>query len=195
MPLAGWRGAEPLPVGDLLAAARSSMHVPFAESPIPPKQPTQLQKEKDSHPEASYCMRKSIIITAAVIVLVILLVVSIAYWSNKQPSPLVGTWMLYEGGYVAPEVLTFHADGSGIAYALSEAYQDNRMTNVQIPQSCLEQAESFRWRAENGMLTFSYENGKQNSLKMSFDTTFDVRILSLDEGFGGGGWITAKIID
>ena len=44
MPLAGWRGAEPLPVGDFRAAARSDPHAPFAESPIPPKQPTQPQR-------------------------------------------------------------------------------------------------------------------------------------------------------
>ena len=141
-------------------------------------------------------MRKSIIITAAVIALVIILITGFACWRKMQFSdPLIGTWMLYEGGYVAPEVLTFHADGSGIAYALSEAYQDNRMTNVQIPQSCLEQAESFRWRAENGMLTFSYESGEQDSLRVSFDETFAVPILSLQESGGSGGWIPAEIVD
>ena len=141
-------------------------------------------------------MRKSIAITITVIVLAFFLIAGFACWRSMRPSvPLVGTWMLYEGGYVAPEVLTFHADGSGTAYGLSDAYQDNRMTDVQIPQSCLEHAESFRWSTENGMLTFSYESGKQDSLMMSFDTTFDVRILSLDEGFGSGGWIPAEIID
>ena len=134
-------------------------------------------------------------IAAAVIVLAALLIACITCWRSKQPSLLVGTWMLYEGGYVAPEVLVFNADGSGVAYELSEAYQDNRMTDVQIPRSCLEQAERFRWHTQNGMLTFSYESGKQDSLRMSFDSSFAVRILSLDEGFGSGGWIPAEMID
>ncbi len=143
-------------------------------------------------------MKKSRILIAAVIMLVIILITGFVCWRNMQFSdPLVGTWMLYEGGSVAPEVLTFNADGSGVAYELSEAYQDNSMTDVQIPRSYLEHAESFRWSTENGMLTFSYESGKQDSLMMSFDTTFDVRILSLDldEDFGSGGWIPAEIID
>ena len=132
----------------------------------------------------------------AVIMFVIFLIAGFACWRNMQSSnPLVGTWMLYEGGYVAPEVLAFNADGSGVAYELCEAYQDNSMTDVQIPRSYLEHAESFRWSTENGMLTFSYESGKQDSLMMSFDTTFDVRILSLDEGFGGGGYVPAEIVD
>ena len=141
-------------------------------------------------------MKKSRIMIAAVSMLVMILIAGFVCWRNMQFSdPLVGTWLLYEGGSVAPEVLVFHTDGSGMAYALSEAYQDNSMTDVQIPRSYLEHAESFRWTTENGMLTFSYESGQQDSLMMSFDTTFDVRILSLDEGFGGGGWIPAEIID
>ncbi len=141
-------------------------------------------------------MKKSIIIAIAVIVLVLLLIAGFACWRNMQPSnPLVGTWMLYEGGYVAPEVLTFNADGSGVAYELTEAYQDNSMTDVQIPRSYLEHAENFRWSTENGMLTFDYESGGRYSLKMSFDTTFSVRLLSLHEQFGSGGWIPAEIID
>lgn len=139
-------------------------------------------------------MKKLIIITAAI--LAILALAGFVCWRNMQPTtPLAGTWMLYEGGYVAPEVLTFNANGSGVAYDLSDAYQDHGMTDVHIPRSCLEHAEIFQWSIENGMLTFSYESGKQDSLRVSFDEAFAVPILSLQENGGSGGWIPAEIID
>ena len=103
--------------------------------------------------------------------------------------------MIYEGGYVAPEVLAFNADGTGMAYALSDAYQDNSMTDVQISRSYLDHAENFRWSIEGDMLTFTYDSGKQESLEMTFDTTAAVQILSLRESGGSGGWVPAKIVD
>ena len=139
-------------------------------------------------------MKKPIIITAAI--LAILALVGFVCWRNTHPStPLAGTWMLYEGGYVAPEVLTFNANGSGVAYDLSDAYQNHGMTDVHIPRSCLENAERFQWSIEKGVLTFSYESGEQDSLQVSFDETFAVPILSLQENGGSGGWIPAEIID
>ena len=95
---------------------------------------------------------KKPIITAIVIVLALLLAAGLTCWKNLQPSASpVGTWILYEGGYVAPEVLTFNADGSGVGYALSVAYQDDNLKDVKIPRKYLEQEEQYRWYIQNCM--------------------------------------------
>lgn len=114
---------------------------------------------------------------------------------DRSASELAGSWMLYEGGNIAPEVLTFNEDGTGAAYTLSDAYQDNRMTDVQLPKNCLEQAQAFRWRADSGMLTLAYEDGETNSCEMSFYTMAGVRMLDLRIDHFGGGYVPAEVVD
>lgn len=140
--------------------------------------------------------RKTLVAIAAAVAAVVLLTVCLVLNNGKQNTDdLIGTWLLYEGGYVAPEVLTFNEDGTGVAYALSDMYQDNSMTNVQIPRSCLDHAEDFRWSVESSTLTFIYTDGDSKSYKMSFYTMTDVRMLSLNDGSGGGGYVPAEIVD
>jgi len=142
-------------------------------------------------------MKRKILVAISAAVAVILILTVWLVWMKGDQSvrELAGSWMLYEGGSIAPDVLTFNADGTGVAYVLSDAYQDNSMIDVQIPRSCLEHAENFRWSTAGGVLTFTYDSGKHESLEMAFDTTFAVRILSLRDGIGGGGWIPAEIVD
>ena len=140
--------------------------------------------------------RKTLVAIAATVAAVVLLTICLVLNNeNQNTNGLVGTWLLYEGGYVAPEVLTFNEDGTGVAYALSDTYQDNSMTNVQIPRSCLDHAEDFRWSVESGALTFIYADGDSKSYELSFYTMTDVRMLSLNDGSGGGGYVPAEIVD
>ena len=77
-------------------------------------------------------MKRKILIavSAAVAAIVILTVYFVMNNGDQKTGELAGSWLLYEGGYVAPEVLTFNDDGTGTAYALSDAFQDNSMTDV-----------------------------------------------------------------
>lgn len=134
-------------------------------------------------------------ISAAVAAIVILTVCFVVNNGDQKTDELAGSWLLYEGGYVAPEVLTFNADGTGVAYALSDAYQDNSMTDVQVSRSCLDHVEAFRWSVETGTLTIIYVDGDSKSYEMSFYTMTDVRMLSLNDGSGGGGYVPAEIVD
>lgn len=134
-----------------------------------------------------------IVLLAAVAVIIALTACIVLLKGDKQE--LVGTWMLYEGGYVAPEVLTFDADGTGVAYTLSDAYQDNSMADVQIPRSLLEDAAEFQWSVEDETLTFLYASGVSESLTLSYYTMEGVRMLSLQVAGGGGGWVPAEIAD
>ena len=134
-------------------------------------------------------------IAAAVAAVVVLTVCWVLNNGNQNTDDLIGTWLLYEGGYVAPEVLTFNEDGTGVAYTLSDAYQDNSMTDVQLPQNYLEHAQVFRWSADNGMLTLAYEDGETDSYEMSFYTMADVRLLDLRIGMFGGGYVPAEVVD
>ena len=140
--------------------------------------------------------RKTLVVIAAAVAAVVVLTVCWVLNNGKQNTDdLIGTWLLYEGGYVAPEVLTFNEDGTGVAYALSDAYQDNSMTDVQLPQNYLEYAQTFRWGADSGMLTLAYEDGETDSYEMSFYTMADVRMLDLRDGIFGGGYVPAEIAD
>lgn len=56
---------------------------------------------------------------------------------NKQTRSLVGAWMIYDGydgGDLAPNVLVFAADGTGIGYALDSDGLDNGMENIVLPR-------------------------------------------------------------
>jgi hypothetical protein len=142
-------------------------------------------------------MKRKILFAISAATAVILILTAWLVWmkGDQSTSELAGSWMLYEGGYVASEVLTFNEDGTGVAYALSDTYPDNSMTNVQIPRSCLDHAEDFRWSVESGALTFIYADGDSKSYEMSFYTMTDVRMLSLNDGSGGGGYVPAEIVD
>ena len=140
--------------------------------------------------------RKTLVAIAAAVAAVVLLTICLVLNNeNQNTNDLVGMWLLYEGGYVAPEVLTFNADGTATAYALSDAFQDNSMTDVQIPRNYLDHAESFRWSVESGALTFICASGDSKSYALSCYTMTDVRMLSLNDGSGGGGYVPAEIVD
>ena len=142
-------------------------------------------------------MKRKILVAISAAVAVILILTVWLVWMKGDQSvrELAGSWMLYEGGSIAPDVLTFNEDGTGAAYTLSDAYQDNSMTDVQLPQNYLEYAQTFRWSADSGMLTLAYEDGETDSYEMSFYTMADVRMLDLRDGIFGGGYVPAEIVD
>lgn len=68
---------------------------------------------------------------------------------NKQTRSLVGAWMIYDGydgGDLAPNVLVFAADGTGIGYALDSDGLDNGMENILLPRERLSDAQPFHWQ-------------------------------------------------
>lgn len=145
---------------------------------------------------AHVSMKKRVFIAAVAAVIVLFVCVGGLLWKYiRSADEFIGTWMLYEGGSIAPDVLTFNEDGTGVAYTLSDAYQDNSMTDVQLPQNYLEHAQVFRWSADNGMLTLAYEDGETDSYEMSFYTMADVRLLDLRIGMFGGGYVPAEVVD
>ncbi len=142
-------------------------------------------------------MKRKMLAAVSAVAAVALLLTAWLVWmkGDRSASELAGSWMLYEGGSIALDVLTFNEDGTGAAYTLSDAYQDNRMTDVQIPQNDLEHTQAFRWHADSGMLTIAYEAGETASYEMSFYTMAGVRMLDLSNGHFGGGYVPAEIID
>ncbi len=74
---------------------------------------------------------------------------------NKQTRSLVGAWMIYDGydgGDLAPNVLVFAADGTGIGYALDSDGLDNGMENILLPRERLSDAQPFHWQQSGNPL-------------------------------------------
>lgn len=81
---------------------------------------------------------------------------------NKQTRSLVGAWMIYDGydgGDLAPNVLVFAADGTGIGYALDSDGLDNGMENILLPRERLSDAQPFHWQQSGKTLTMTYDAG------------------------------------
>ncbi len=113
---------------------------------------------------------------------------------------IVGSWMIYEGGNVAPDVLTFCGDGTGQAYTLNESYPDTNQAPAYIEEKYLMDPCSFSWNIQKGddsqeYLTLAFENGENERFRFTIGPSSNGWILlSLHESFGGGGWIPAQIV-
>ncbi|MBS6567306.1 MAG: hypothetical protein KH341_08525 [Faecalibacterium sp.] len=88
---------------------------------------------------------------------------------NKQTRSLVGAWMIYDGydgGDLAPNVLVFAADGTGIGYALDSDGLDNGMENILLPRERLSDAQPFHWQQSGKTLTMTYDAGDTRQLEI-----------------------------
>lgn len=117
---------------------------------------------------------------------------------NKQTRSLVGAWMIYDGydgGDLAPNVLVFAADGTGIGYALDSDGLDNGMENILLPRERLSDAQPFHWQQSGKTLTMTYDAGDTRQLEIGISPMGSTRELSLTLGGLGGGWIPVTIAE
>lgn len=117
---------------------------------------------------------------------------------NKQTRSLVGAWMIYDGydgGNLAPNVLVFAADGTGIGYALDSDGLDNGMENIVLPRERLSDAQPFHWQQSGKTLTMTYDAGDTRQLEIGISPMGNTRELSLTLGGLGGGWIPVTIAE
>ena len=117
---------------------------------------------------------------------------------NKQTRSLVGAWMIYDGydgGDLAPNVLVFAADGTGIGYALDSDGLDNGMENILLPRERLSDAQPFHWQQSGKTLTMTYDAGDTRQLEIDISPMGNPRELSLTLGGLGGGWIPVTIAE
>lgn len=117
---------------------------------------------------------------------------------NKQTRSLVGAWMIYDGydgGDLAPNVLVFAADGTGIGYALDSDGLDNGMENIVLPRERLSDAQPFHWQQSGKTLTMTYDAGDTRQLEIGISPMGNTRELSLTLAGVGGGWIPVTITE
>lgn len=117
---------------------------------------------------------------------------------NRQTRSLVGAWMIYDGydgGDLAPNVLVFAADGTGIGYALDSDGLDNGMENIVLPRERLSDAQPFHWQQSGKTLTMTYDAGDARQLEIGISPMGNTRELSLTLGGLGGGWIPVTIAE
>lgn len=117
---------------------------------------------------------------------------------NKQTRSLVGAWMIYDGydgGDLAPNVLVFAADGTGIGYALDSDGLDNGMENILLPRERLSDAQPFHWQQSGKTLTMTYDAGDTRQLEIGISPMGSTRELSLTLAGLGGGWIPVTITE
>ena len=117
---------------------------------------------------------------------------------NKQTRSLVGAWMIYDGydgGDLAPNVLVFAADGTGIGYALDSDGLDNGMENILLPRERLSDAQPFHWQQSGKTLTMTYDAGDTRQLVIGIFPMGSTRELSLTLAGLGGGWIPVTITE
>lgn len=117
---------------------------------------------------------------------------------NKQTRSLVGAWMIYDGydgGDLAPNVLVFAADGTGIGYALDSDGLDNGMENIVLPRERLSDAQPFHWQQSGKTLTMTYDAGDTRQLEIGISPMGSTRELSLTLAGVGGGWVPVTIAE
>ena len=117
---------------------------------------------------------------------------------NKQTRSLVGAWMIYDGydgGDLAPNVLVFAADGTGIGYALDSDGLDNGMENILLPRERLSDAQPFHWQQSGKTLTMTYDAGDTRQLEIGISPMGNTRELSLTLAGVSGGWIPVTITE
>lgn len=117
---------------------------------------------------------------------------------NKQTRSLVGAWMIYDGydgGDLAPNVLVFAADGTGIGYALDSDGLDNGMENILLPRERLSDAQPFHWQQSGKTLTMTYDAGDTRQLEIGISPMGSTRELSVTLAGVGGGWIPVTIAE
>ena len=133
----------------------------------------------------------------AVVLIIAVVCVGTLMQSRQTQSP-VGAWMIYDGydgGDLAPDVLVFAADGTGVGYALDSDGLDNGMENIVLPRERLSDAQPFRWQQRGKTLTLTYDAGGTKQLEIGIYPMGSTQELSLTLAGVGGGWIPVTIAE
>lgn len=137
-------------------------------------------------------MSRPTVLQALLLCLCILLVPQ-----SPQEHPLTGSWVIYAGGYVAPEVLIFQEDGKGRAYDLPEDYEEVWLDGQSIPSQYLQEAREFTWQLqEEGKMELFFSSSFPQEYMITFEENMDGTglpgfTLQLEGGYGGG-WVKAS---
>lgn len=146
----------------------------------------------------SFVQKHGKLLISIVVVLIVAAACMGTLMQNKQTRSLVGAWMIYDGydgGDLAPNVLVFAADGTGIGYALDSDGLDNGMENIVLPRERLSDAQPFHWQQSGKTLTMTYDAGDTRQLEIGTSPMGSTRELSLTLAGVGGGWIPVTITE
>lgn len=142
-------------------------------------------------------MKRSILIVCAVLILFGLS--SLSYATISQDTDITGTWLLYSGGNVAPDILQFYSDGTGITANLSDyTYYDE----TYISSNMLQDFQKVNWYISTDdsykmVLSIAYAE-KVKEYQLSFEYNIYPNhpfLLCLCTSDAGGGWIPVKADD
>lgn len=115
--------------------------------------------------------------------------------ANPYADQIIGSWVMYEGGNVAPEVLSFFANGSGYSYMLSEEFVETDQPPIHIASSFLSTPLSFTWNIQTDVLCVMFEDGTDMQYSLSIESDSNRwPVLSFQYDIGSGGWVPALII-
>lgn len=146
----------------------------------------------------SFVQKHGKLLISVVVALIVAAACMGTLMQNKQTRSLVGAWMIYDGydgGDLAPNVLVFAADGTGIGYALDSDGLDNGMENIVLPRERLSDAQPFHWQQSGKTLTMTYDAGDTRQLEIGISPMGSTRELSLTLAGVGGGWIPVTITE
>lgn len=146
----------------------------------------------------SFVQKHGKLLISVVVALIVAAACMGTLMQNKQTRSLVGAWMIYDGydgGDLAPNVLVFAADGTGIGYALDSDGLDNGMENIVLPRERLSDAQPFHWQQSGKTLTMTYDAGDTRQLEIGISPMGSTRKLSLTLAGVGGGWIPVTITE
>lgn len=146
----------------------------------------------------SFVQKHGKLLISVVVALIVAAACMGTLMQNKQTRSLVGAWMIYDGydgGDLAPNVLVFAADGTGIGYALDSDGLDNGMENIVLPRERLSDAQPFHWQQSGKTLTMAYDAGDTRQLEIGISPMGSTRELSLTLAGVGGGWIPVTITE
>ena len=110
----------------------------------------------------------------------------------KEDIDISGTWLLYSGGKVAPDIIQLYPDGTGVTADLTdEIYYDETyiflymMNNYQEIEWCLSVDDS------KNLFLYLVSTGDANKYELSFEYNMlnQPLILCLSICDAGGGWI------
>ncbi len=146
----------------------------------------------------SFVQKHGKLLISVVVALIVAAACMGTLMQNMQTRSLVGAWMIYDGydgGDLAPNVLVFAADGTGIGYALDSDGLDNGMENIVLPRERLSDAQPFHWQQSGKTLTMTYDAGDTRQLEIDISPMGNTRELSLTLAGVGGGWIPVTITE
>ena len=92
---------------------------------------------------------------------------------------LVGSWAIYAGGTLAPELMVFSSDGSGKGYGFTDDYEETWLNQEAFDPSFIDEKLAFSWQAEPQnetelfVLTIYYENGTNETYQAMIESNVD----------------------